>query len=154
MSHMLSQSYIHPCRMHSSKKNKISFKDVSAYSTYGTGQASAYRILEDSLNLRDVRIYKTVVDKDKTERWVLDSKATTLAAQKQQAIREAFKDWILRDPERRRTLVNVYNEKMNNIRPREYDGSHIVFSGINPEITLQPHQLNAIAHVLYGGNTR
>lgn len=93
------------------------------------------------------------MDKDKTERWVLDSKATTLAAQKQQAIREAFKDWILRDPERRRTLVNVYNEKMNNIRPREYDGSHIVFSGINPEITLQPHQLNAIAHVLYGGNT-
>ena len=134
-------------------KRSISDKDIAAYNTYGTGRASAYEILESSLNLRDVRIYDTVQDPDGKERRVLNLKATTLAAQKQQAIKDAFQNWIFRDPERRQTLVRQYNEEMNCIRPREYDGSHIVFSGINPEITLQPHQLNAIAHVLYGGNT-
>ncbi len=113
----------------------------------------AYKILEDSLNLRDVRIYDTIEDPDGKERRVLNAKETTLAAQKQQALREAFQDWIWKDPRRRQTLVKQYNEEMNCIRPREYDGSHIVFSGINPEIKLQPHQVNAIAHVLYGGNT-
>ena len=143
----------HTAEWYISNKLYISAEDVTARSTYGTDQVNAYRILEESLNLRDVRIYKTVVDRDKNEHRVLDAKATTLAAQKQQAIRDAFRDWIFRDPERRRTLVRKYNDEMNNIRPREYDGSHIVFSGINPEIKLQPHQLNAIAHVLYGGNT-
>ena len=134
-------------------KNSVPSHDVAAYTTFGTSRASAYRILEDSLNLRDVRIYDTVEDPDGKERRVLNAKETTLAAQKQQALRDAFKDWIFKDPERRQTLVRQYNEEMNCIRPREYDGSHIVFSGINPEIKLQPHQVNAIAHVLYGGNT-
>ena len=105
------------------------------------------------MNLRDVRVYDTVLEADGRERRVLNAKETTLAAQKQQAIREAFKEWIFKDPQRRQTLVRQYNDEMNCIRPREYDGSHIVFSGINPEIELQPHQVNAIAHVLYGGNT-
>ena len=134
-------------------KGSVSDNDVAAYTTYGTSRANAYRILEDSLNLRDVRIYDTVVDPDGRERRVLNAKETTLAAQKQQALREAFKDWIWKDPRRRQTLVAQYNEEMNCIRPREYDGSRIVFSGINPEIKLQPHQVNAVAHVLYGGNT-
>ena len=120
---------------------------------YGTSRANAYKLLEDSLNLRDVRIYDTVEDADGKERRVLNAKETTLAAQKQQAIRDAFKDWIWKDPERRRTLVRQYNEEMNSTRPREYDGSHIVFGGMNPSITLREHQLNAIAHVMYGGNT-
>ena len=136
-----------------SGKNAVGQRDVAAYTTYGTGRANAYKILEDSLNLRDVRIYDTVEDADGKERRVLNAKETTLAAQKQQAIREAFKDWIWRDPERRQALVRQYNEEMNATRPREYDGSHIVFSGMNPEITLREHQKNAIAHVLYGGNT-
>ena len=116
-------------------------------------RANAYKILEDSLNLRDVRIYDTVEDADGKERRVLNAKETTLAAQKQQAIRDAFRDWIWRDPERRQALVRQYNEEMNATRPREYDGSHIVFGGMNPAITLREHQKNAIAHVLYGGNT-
>ena len=136
-----------------SGKNVVGQNNVAAYSTYGTSRANAYKILEDSLNLRDVRIYDTVEDADGKERRVLNAKETTLAAQKQQAIREAFKDWIWRDPERRQALVRQYNEEMNATRPREYDGSHIVFGGMNPAITLREHQKNAIAHVLYGGNT-
>ena len=136
-----------------SGKNAVSYNDVAAYTTYGTDRANAYRILEDSLNLRDVRIYDTVEDPVGKERRVLNAKATTLAAQKQQAIREAFKDWIWKDPERRQALVRQYNEEMNSTRPREYDGSHITFGGMNPSITLREHQLGAIAHVLYGGNT-
>ncbi len=136
-----------------SNKSRISYNDVAAYTTYGTSRANAYRILEDSLNLRDVRIYDTVEDAEGKEKRVLNAKETTLASQKQQAIRSAFQDWIFKDAGRRQTLVSLYNEKFNSTRPREYDGSHIVFSGINPAIKLQPHQLNAIAHVLYGGNT-
>ena len=134
-------------------KTQIPCNNIAAYTTYGTDRANAYRILEDSLNLRDVRIYDTIEDPDGKERRVLNAKETTLAAQKQQAIRDAFKDWIWRDPERRQALVRQYNEEMNSTRPREYDGSHIVFSGMNPEITLREHQKSAIAHVLYGGNT-
>ena len=134
-------------------KSSVSQNNVAAYTTYGTGRANAYKILEDSLNLRDVRIYDTVEDADGKERRVLNAKETTLAAQKQQAIREAFRDWIWRDPERRQTLVRQYNEEMNSTRPREYDGSHITFGGMNPAITLREHQKSAIAHVLYGGNT-
>ena len=136
-----------------SGKNVVGQNNVAAYSTYGTSRANAYKILEDSLNLRDVRIYDTVEDADGKERRVLNAKETTLAAQKQQAIRDAFRDWIWRDPERRQALVHQYNEEMNATRPREYDGSHIVFGGMNPAITLREHQKNAIAHVLYGGNT-
>ena len=136
-----------------SGKNAVGQRDVAAYTTYGTSRANAYKILEDSLNLRDVRIYDTVEDADGKERRVLNAKETTLAAQKQQAIRDAFKDWIWRDPERRRALVHQYNEEMNSTRPREYDGSHITFGGMNPSITLRDHQLGAIAHILYGGNT-
>ena len=136
-----------------SGKNVVGQNNVAAYSTYGTSRANAYKILEDSLNLRDVRIYDTVEDADGKERRVLNAKETTLAAQKQQAIRDAFRDWIWRDPERRQALVRQYNEEMNATRPREYDGSHIVFGGMNPAITLREHQKNAIAHVLYGGNT-
>ena len=134
-------------------KTSVSYNDVAAYTTYGTSRANAYKILEDSLNLRDVRIYDTIEDADGKERRVLNAKETTLAAQKQQAIREAFRDWIWRDPERRQTLVRQYNEEMNSTRPREYDGSHITFGGMNPAITLREHQKSAIAHVLYGGNT-
>ena len=134
-------------------KGTVPYNDVAAWTTYGTDQTSAYKILEDSLNLRDVRVYRTVKDPNGQERRVLDSKETTLASQKQQAVRSAFRDWLWKDPERRQALVQQYNEQMNCIRPREYDGSHITFSGINPAIQLRPHQLNAIARVLYGGNT-
>ena len=136
-----------------SGKSTPSKQDVTAYMTYGTERANAYRILEDTLNLRDVRIYDTVYDADGTERRVLNSKETTLAQQKQQAIKDAFQEWIWRDPNRRQTLVQQYNERFNSIRPREYDGSHIRFSGMSQEITLREHQKNAIAHILYGGNT-
>lgn len=135
-----------------SNKNAINYNDVAAYTTYGTDRANAYRILEESLNLRDIRIYDTI-EEDGKEKRILNAKQTTLASQKQQALRDAFKDWIFRDLERRQVLVHQYNELMNSSRPREYDGSHIVFSGINPAITLQSHQVNAIAHILYGGNT-
>ena len=134
-------------------KSSVSQNNVAAYTTYGTSRANAYKILEDSLNLRDVRIYDTVEDADGKERRVLNAKETTLAAQKQQAIRDAFKDWIWKDPYRRQALVRQYNEEMNSTRPREYDGGHITFGGMNPAITLREHQKNAIAHVLYGGNT-
>ena len=134
-------------------KNAVSYSNIAAYMTYGTERANAYKILEDTLNLRDVRIYDTKHDADGRERRVLNSKETTLAQQKQQAIRDAFRDWIWRDPDRRHTLVARYNELFNSTRPREYDGSHITFAGMNPEIRLREHQLNAGAHVLYGGNT-
>ena len=134
-------------------KTYPSRNDVAAYTTYGTDRANAYRLLEDALNLRDIRIYDTIEDVDGREKRVLNAKETTLAAQKQQAIRDAFKDWIWQDPTRRQTLVRQYNEEMNATRPREYDGSHITFGGMNPAITLREHQLGAIAHVLYGGNT-
>ena len=134
-------------------KNSIPYNDINARMTYGTDCANAYRILEDTLNLRDVRIYDTVRDADGKEKRVLNSKETTLAQQKQQAIKDAFRDWIWRDPDRRRELVQLYNERFNSTRPREYDGRHLIFPGMNPEITLREHQLNAIAHDLYGGNT-
>ncbi|MCD7856684.1 MAG: SNF2-related protein, partial [Clostridiales bacterium] len=127
--------------------------DVAAYVTYGTDRANAYRILEETLNLKDIRIYDTVEDADGKQKRVLNKKETTLAQQKQQAIKDAFQDWVWKDPRRRETLCQKYNELFNSTRPREYDGSHIHFVGMNPEITLREHQKNAIAHVLYGGNT-
>ena len=120
--------------------------------TYGTSRANAYRILEDSLNLRDTRIFD-VVTEDGKEKRVLNKKETMLASQKQEAIREAFKDWVFRDPERRQDLCAKYNELFNSTRPREYDGSHLKFPGMTPDIILRPHQLNAVAHQLYGDNT-
>ena len=134
-------------------KNTVRYGDMAATNTFGTTRANAYQIMEESLNLRDVRVYDKVEEADGKERRVLNAKETTLAAQKQQAIRDAFRDWLWKDPERREKLVRQYNEEMNSTRPREYDGKHLVFSGINPEITLREHQLNAIAHVIYGGNT-
>ncbi len=136
-----------------SNKTSVGYNNVAAYMTYGTERANAYRILEDSLNLRDTRIYDTVTDPDGKERRVLNSKETTLAQQKQQTIKDAFRDWIWKDLERRQTLTKKYNELFNSCRPREYDGRHLVFPGMNPEIKLREHQLNAIAHELYGGNT-
>lgn len=136
-----------------SNKSSVGYNNVAAYVTYGTDRANAYRILEDSLNLRDTRIYDTVTDPDGKERRVLNSKETTLAQQKQQAIKDAFHDWIWKDPQRRQTLTKEYNELFNSSRPREYDGRHLVFPGMNPEIKLREHQLNAVAHQLYGGNT-
>ncbi len=120
--------------------------------TFGTGRANAYKILEDSLNLRDTRIFD-VVTEDGKEKRVLNKKETMLASQKQEAIREAFKDWVFRDPERRQDLCAKYNELFNSTRPREYDGSHLKFPGMTPDIVLRPHQLNAVAHQLYGDNT-
>ena len=134
-------------------KKNISFRDVNANTTYGTSRINAYQILQESLNLRDVRVYDTVIDENKNERRVLNQKETTLAQQKQQAIKDAFREWIWKDPQRRQTLVQLYNERYNSDRPREYDGSHINFGGMSPEITLREHQRNAIAHILYGGNT-
>ena len=134
-------------------KTMPSQNDVAAYMTYGTDRANAYRILEESLNLKDIRIYDTVEDADGKQRRVLNKKATTLAQQKQQAMKDAFQDWLWKDPRRRERLVAKYNEQFNSTRPREYDGSHIVFGGMNPEIQLREHQKNAIAHILYGGNT-
>ena len=134
-------------------KSMPSQNDVAAYMTYGTDRANAYRILEETLNLKDIRIYDTVEDADGKQRRVLNKKATTLAQQKQQAMKDAFQDWLWKDPRRRERLVAKYNEQFNSTRPREYDGSHIVFGGMNPEIQLREHQKNAIAHILYGGNT-
>ncbi len=134
-------------------KTTPSRNDVHAYMTYGTSRANAYKILEDTLNLRDVRIYDMIEDADGKQKRVLNKKETTLAQQKQQAIKDAFKDWVWRDPYRREALTKQYNELFNSTRPREYDGSHIRFGGMNPEIKLREHQRNAIAHVLYGGNT-
>lgn len=134
-------------------KNSISYDDVAAYATYGTDRANAYKIFEDTLNLRDVRIYDTKTEPDGKEIRVLNVPATQLAQQKQQLIKDAFKDWIFRDADRRQTLVKLYNERFNSVRPREYDGSHINFVGMNPQIKLREHQINAIAHILYGNNT-
>ena len=120
--------------------------------TYGTSRANAYRLLEDSLNLRDIRIFDTVVE-DGTEKRVLNKKETMLASQKQESIREAFRDWIFSEPKRRNALCRIYNEKFNSTRPREYDGSHLKFPGMTADIMLRPHQLNAVAHQLYGNNT-
>ncbi len=120
--------------------------------TYGTGRVNAYKILEDSLNLKDTRVYDTI-EEDGKEKRVLNKKETMIASQKQEAIREAFKDWVFRDPERRQVLVAKYNELFNSTRPREYDGSHLKFPGMTPDIELKPHQKNAVAHVLYGDNT-
>ncbi len=136
-----------------SGKSVPSRYDILAYSTYGTERANAYRILEDTLNLRDVRIFDTVEDPDGKNRRVLNKKETTLAQQRQQSIKDAFQDWVWRDPKRREFLVTRYNEIFNSTRPREYDGSHIHFGGMNPAVQLRPHQLGAIAHILYGGNT-
>ena len=120
--------------------------------TYGTSRVNAYKILEDSLNLKDTRVYDTI-EEDGKEKRVLNKKETTIASQKQESIREAFKDWIFRNPERRQTLVAKYNELFNSTRPREYDGSHLKFPGMTPDIELKPHQKNAVAHILYGNNT-
>ena len=136
-----------------SGKSRVSSTNVNAYITYGTGRANAYRILEDTLNLRDVRIYDTVTDANGKEQRVLNTKETTLAQQKQQAIKDAFQDWIWKDPDRRQALVAKYNKLFNSTRPREYDGQHIRFPGMNPEIQLRTHQKNAVAHILYGKNT-
>ena len=133
-------------------KNVDSYGNALVTSTYGTQRANAYRLLEDALNLRDTKIYDTVQDADGEHR-ELNRKETMLAQQKQELIKEEFKEWIFKDLHRREDLCKIYNERFNSIRPREYDGSHIQFAGMNPEITLMPHQKNAVAHVLYGNNT-
>ena len=129
------------------------YDNTAANLTYGTKRISAYKIIEETLNLRDVRIFDNAIDANGNEIRVLNKKETVIAQQKQQAIREAFRDWIWKEPERRERLVRLYNDKFNAIRPREYDGSHIQFHGMNPEIELRPHQKNAVARILYGGNT-
>ncbi len=127
--------------------------NVKAHNTYGTGRVNGYKIMEETLNLRDVRIFDYIEDGSGRKTAVLNKKETAIAQGKQELIKQAFADWIWSDPERREQLTKLYNEKLNSIRPREYDGSHLNFVGINPEITLRPHQVNAIAHILYGGNT-
>ena len=135
-------------------ENKTSdYGNVKADSTYGTKRASAYRIIEDTLNLKDTRIFDYVYDEHGNKKAVFNHKETTAAQAKQEVIKQAFQDWIWKDPERRNRLVRYYNDTFNSIRTREYDGSHITFGGISPEIQLRPHQVNAIAHILYGGNT-
>ena len=135
-----------------SNKSATGFGDIMATETYGTRRANAYKILEDTLNLRDSRVYDTI-EEDGKEKRVLNQNETTLAQQKQQAIKDAFAGWVWKDPQRRTLLVKRYNELFNSTRPREYDGSHIHFVGMNPEINLREHQRNAVAHVLYGYNT-
>ena len=135
------------------ENKSFDYGNVKADSTYGTKRASAYRIIEDTLNLRDVRIFDYVLDEHGNRKAVFNHKETTAAQAKQEVIKQAFQDWIWKDPERRNRLVRSYNDTFNSVRPREYDGSHITFGGISPEITLRPHQVNAIAHILYGGNT-
>ena len=127
--------------------------NVKAHNTYGTGRVNGYKIMEETLNLRDVRIFDYIEDGNSRKTAVLNKKETAIAQGKQELIKQAFADWIWSEPERREQLTKLYNEKFNSIRPREYDGSHLNFVGINPEITLRPHQVNAIAHILYGGNT-
>ena len=134
-------------------KSALGHGDIMSTETYGTHRANAYKILEDTLNLKDVRIYDTIEDAEGKPKRVLNKNETTLAQQKQQAIKDAFANWIWQDPQRRISLVRKYNELFNSTRPREYDGNHIHFVGMNPEISLREHQRNAIAHVLYGGNT-
>ena len=127
--------------------------NVKAYSTYGTSRINAYKIIEETLNLKDVRIFDYVEDADGKKKAVLNAKETAIAQAKQEQIKQGFQDWVWADPQRREKLCRLYNEKFNSTRPREYDGSHIVFSGMNPEIELREHQKNAVAHILYGGNT-
>lgn len=127
--------------------------NVKAYNTYGTSRINGYKIMEETLNLKDVRIFDYIEDENGKKTAVLNKKETAIAQGKQELIKQAFADWIWNDPDRRERLTRLYNEKFNSIRPREYDGSHMSFVGINPEITLRPHQVNAIAHILYGGNT-
>ena len=127
--------------------------NVKAYSTYGTSRINGYKIIEETLNLKDVRIFDYVEDEDGKRKAVLNKKETAIAQAKQELIKQGFQDWIWADPARREKLTKMYNEKFNSIRPREYDGSHIVFNGMNPEIELREHQKNAVAHILYGGNT-
>ena len=127
--------------------------NIKANSTYGTQRINAYKIIEETLNLRDVRIFDKTEDAEGNEKRVLNKRETAIAQSKQEIIKTQFAEWIWKDPERRERLVRMYNDKFNCIRTREYDGSHIKFVGINPEIELRPHQINAIAHVLYGGNT-
>jgi len=134
-------------------KGRAQYSDINATVTYGTSRMNAYQIIDDTLNLRDVRVYDYKEDADGKEKRILNKKETTLAQQKQEQIKQSFKDWIWKDPERRQTLVREYNDKFNSVRPREYNGNHITFSGISPEIIMRPHQLNAVAHILYGGNT-
>ena len=126
--------------------------NVKAYTTYGTPRMNAYKIIEQTLNLKDVKVFDTIIDDERRKQRILNKKETAIASSKQDAIKEAFLNWIWEDPERRNKLVRLYNDKFNSIRPREYDGSHIDFVGMNPEIKLRPHQLNAVAHVLYGKN--
>ena len=126
--------------------------NVKAYSTYGTTRINAYKIIEQTLNLKDVKVFDTIIDDEGRKQRVLNKKETAIASNKQDAIKEAFLNWIWEDPDRRNKLVRLYNDKFNSIRPREYDGSHIDFVGMNPEKKLRPHQLNAVAHVLYGKN--
>ena len=132
---------------------RLDVGNVLANTTYGTKDINAYSIIEETLNLKTVKIFQTVKDSDGKERRVIDSEATTLAQQKQEEIKNKFKSWIFEDPERREALVNIYNERFNSTRAREYDGSHLNFGGINPDINLRPHQRDAIARILYGGNT-
>ena len=127
--------------------------NVKAYNSYGTSRINAYKIIEETLNMKDVRIFDYVEDDEGRKKAVLNNKETQIAQAKQELIKQGFKDWIWSDPDRREKLVRLYNEKFNSIRPREYDGSHIIFSGMNPEIELREHQKNAVAHILYGGNT-
>ena len=127
--------------------------NIKAHNTYGTSRINGYKIIEETLNLRDVRIFDYVQDENGKKTPVLNKKETAIAQGKQELIKQAFQDWIWKDPQRRERLTRLYNDKFNSIRPREYDGSHLNFVGINPEITLRPHQVNAIAHILYGGNT-
>ena len=127
--------------------------NVKAYSTYGTSRINAYKIIEETLNMKDVRIFDYIEDDEGKKKAVLNNKETQIAQAKQELIKQGFKDWIWNDPDRREKLVRLYNDKFNSIRPREYDGSHIIFSGMNPEIELREHQKNAVAHILYGGNT-
>ena len=127
--------------------------NVKAYSTYGTSRINAYKIIEETLNLKDVRIFDYIEDEDGKKKAVLNKKETAIAQAKQELIKQGFQDWVWADPTRREKLTKMYNEKFNSIRPREYDGSHITFNGMNPEIELREHQKNAVAHILYGGNT-
>ena len=127
--------------------------NLKVYRTYGTQRMNAYKIMEQTLNLRDARVFDYFENEKGTKQAVINAKETAIAQEKQMQIKQAFTDWIWKDPERRRRLCERYNERFNAIRPREYDGSHLRFHGMNPEIRLMPHQKNAVARVLYGGNT-
>jgi N12 class adenine-specific DNA methylase len=127
--------------------------NVKAYTTYGTSRINAYKIIETTLNLKDVRIFDYIEDEDGKKKAVLNAKETAIAQAKQELIKQSFQDWVWTDPQRRERLCRIYNEKFNSTRPREYDGRHINFVGMNPEIELREHQKNAVAHILYGGNT-